>query len=384
MEPFMHDYRAAVNRIKHLACFADGDNPLKIVSSEEHEQNETLFSLFMRIVGDLDMSEKEARYHYAAILDHAEHLKRMNGRSVGFHVAMCDYLVNIVRILECPKFMEFGKYEALLWQTTTDELTGLYNRRFFNEQLERELHRARRYGQPFSLLMIDIDDFKVINDNHGHPVGDAVLRELTRIMKAYLRSEDIAARYGGEEFVILLPHTDLEGARAFGERLLDKVMRHRFPRRLQVAFSGGIAGFPHHGRGAAALLKVADRSLYDAKLRGKGQISCSFDERRSASRYNADIQFQIHHPDGETHNADLRDISVTGLAGHAEGELFPGDKINVRLRDTSDRLVYLVEARVVWVKQEQRGSGDLDFGVKYTNRNPTLISHLITDYMSGK
>ncbi len=378
MDPYVRDYQHAVSRIKELACFAEVDDPLRHAPESESEM--TLFSIFMRIVADLEMEEEEARRHYHAIRAHAEHLKKCAGRRVGFHVAMCDYLINITHLFKCPKFMEFGTYETLVRHTTTDDLTGLYNRRFFNEQLERELFRARRYGHPFSILMIDIDDFKTINDRYGHPVGDKVLQDLAGIMRSYLRTEDIAARYGGEEFIVLLSHTELEGARLFGERMLKTTAMHNFPEGLQLSFSGGIAGYPHHGADVQGLLNTADRSLYDAKLRGKACISCSFDERRGASRYKTGIGFQMFKHSGQPLDGELRDISITGLRGNAQVLLQSGDEITIRLRDTKERMTYMVEARVVWAEREEE-NGAVMFGAKYTERNPNLVSHLISDYM---
>jgi diguanylate cyclase (GGDEF)-like protein len=353
------------------------DNPL---TKRMLQEQDAAFSSFMRFAADLECSEAEARRHYRAILDHAEHLKRQNGRQVGFHVAMCDYLVNIAQLVECPKLMRFGKYEELMRQSTLDELTGLYNRRCINEQIERELHRSRRYNMPFSLLMVDIDNFKAVNDNHGHPLGDAVLREFARIMRDHLRTEDSAARFGGEEFMVLLPQTDMSGACAFGERILDKTRRHRFPEKLNITFSGGIATYPNHAESVAELLKVADRSLYDAKLGGKGQIRCTGEDRRSASRYSAEVGFKIYDHSGKERSASMRDISISGLAANADVPLKPGEQITLRLHDTRDRLAYTVEARVVWVRPQPRQDQEVLFGAKYTERNPNLISHFIKDY----
>lgn len=119
-------------------------------------------------------------------------------------------------------------YTKIVELATTDELTGMSNRRAFMEELNREVSRARRYSLAFSLLMIDIDHFKWINDSHGHPAGDAVLKSLAKILKGQVRQVDIAARYGGEEFAIILPETDIDGARIVGERIRAAVANSPF------------------------------------------------------------------------------------------------------------------------------------------------------------
>ncbi len=156
-----------------------------------------------------------------------------------------------------------------------DQLTTLPNRRSFDERLAVELHRGRRYGAPFSLLLADIDDFKAINDTHGHPAGDAVLRTLGALLSEQLRSVDFAARYGGEEFAVLLAETDGVHARDVADRIRRKVEGavFRLPDgdRLRATLSIGIACFPSCADSEVALVTRADQALYAAKRDGKNQ-----------------------------------------------------------------------------------------------------------------
>lgn len=157
----------------------------------------------------------------------------------------------------------------------TDGLTGLYCYRYFNDVLEKEILRGTRYQQTFSLLMLDIDGFKKVNDNFGHPQGDEVLRELAQILKRVCRQVDIISRCGGEEFTIILPETDLEGAFILAERIRLVVKNYAFgphDRPINLTVSIGIANYPESATSKSELIKEADRALYKAKADGKNKV----------------------------------------------------------------------------------------------------------------
>ncbi|MBI4774569.1 MAG: diguanylate cyclase [Deltaproteobacteria bacterium] len=158
----------------------------------------------------------------------------------------------------------------------TDELTKLYNQRHFGDQLTEETHRALRYGHPLSLLLMDIDDFKLYNDTHGHAAGDMVLEELGRVIKQELRASDSAYRYGGEEFIILLPETDAEQAVSVADRLRKDwretaLSREEIDNAGRVTLSIGIAAY-NPGEDPAEFVKRADGNMYTAKRLGKDRI----------------------------------------------------------------------------------------------------------------
>ncbi|MFM9968798.1 MAG: diguanylate cyclase [Burkholderiales bacterium] len=166
--------------------------------------------------------------------------------------------------------------DSLREQSIRDALTGLHNRRYLEESLNREMARSARDEQPMALFMLDVDHFKRYNDNHGHEAGDAVLRELGRVLRECARASDIACRYGGEEFTAVLPNTHQTEASAWAGRLLQKVraMQVRLGSRSlpPITISMGLAVFPHHGTGADPLLKAADAALYEAKHTGRDQL----------------------------------------------------------------------------------------------------------------
>jgi diguanylate cyclase (GGDEF)-like protein len=164
--------------------------------------------------------------------------------------------------------------QRLIHESKTDPLTGLFNRRHFTELCQLEEGRARRHGFPFSVLMLDIDHFKRINDTHGHPVGDLAIKALAGMCQSSLRVHDLAARYGGEEFVLTLPQTDTEGATVVAERLRRKTEA------LAVASEGGEVHFTvsiglatsRKDTQFEAVVESADQALYRAKQGGRNRV----------------------------------------------------------------------------------------------------------------
>jgi diguanylate cyclase (GGDEF)-like protein len=170
-----------------------------------------------------------------------------------------------------------GLHETVQRQAVTDELTGLYNHRRFQEAMEDEAERARRFGQAMGLVMLDIDDFKKVNDTYGHQQGDLVLAEVARILRESSREIDAPARYGGEELAVVLPQTDLEGAYNLAERVRAGIEGLQLPLpgghgTLQVTASLGVASLPDSATDARQLLARADAALYEAKRSGKNKV----------------------------------------------------------------------------------------------------------------
>jgi diguanylate cyclase (GGDEF)-like protein len=163
--------------------------------------------------------------------------------------------------------------ETLHIQSIRDPLTGLYNRRYMEESLEREIRRADRKQRPLAALMIDLDHFKRFNDTLGHAAGDALLRAVGNFLQSRLRKDDIVCRYGGEEFTIIMPESSLEIARQRAERLREDVKQLDVAVNGQflgsVTFSVGIACFPEHGTSTDQILRAADVALYRAKAAGR-------------------------------------------------------------------------------------------------------------------
>lgn len=166
--------------------------------------------------------------------------------------------------------------ETLRHQALRDPLTGLFNRRYLEETLVRELHRAQRLGTPVGIIMMDLDRFKQFNDSHGHHAGDALLEALGSLIQAQVRLEDIACRYGGEEFLLLLPGAGLTATRERAEKLRRAVKGLRLKYRGQSlqspTISAGVAAFPEYGGSGEEVIMAADEALYQAKHEGKDRV----------------------------------------------------------------------------------------------------------------
>ncbi|MFH1703543.1 MAG: GGDEF domain-containing protein [Nitrospirota bacterium] len=175
--------------------------------------------------------------------------------------------------LQNCEFLGTAKEEAI-----TDALTGLYNRRYFFEKAREAAHKAIKHHSPISIFIFDIDHFKKYNDMHGHPEGDYLLKELSRILKENSREGDVTARYGGEEFIVLMPDTDKEGAVVYGEKIRKVIesypFRHREKQPLgYLSVSGGVASFPFDGSSIEAVIRCADEALYESKRSGRNMIT---------------------------------------------------------------------------------------------------------------
>lgn len=167
-------------------------------------------------------------------------------------------------------------YKRISELVITDDLTGLFNSRHFGQLIENEVKRAGRYGETFSLVFLDLDHFKGINDTHGHLVGSRMLSEFGRLVGENVRASDLAARYGGDEFAIILPHTGKEQAVKMACNLLDAMKETRFvsddniPIKLTASF--GVATFPDDSDSRTGLIKAADCAMYDAKAAGRSGV----------------------------------------------------------------------------------------------------------------
>ena len=193
--------------------------------------------------------------------------------------AFSDDILRVLEIIEYPVSVVVDNarlHEGTRRLAMTDGLTRLFNHRHFYELLEQEFQRTRRYKTNLSMIMIDIDFFKQINDTYGHQAGDEILKELANVISREVREVDLLARYGGEEFAVLLPQTNLEKAREVAERIRKSVEKHEFDSlesTIKVTISIGVAGFPENMvNSQTELVQVADTALYKAKESGKNCV----------------------------------------------------------------------------------------------------------------
>lgn len=218
--------------------------------------------------------------------------KELSDKISGLHIGADDYLPKPYNELELNARIyaslrtkalqdelrvKNSQLEDLLskveYMAITDALTGLYNRRRFHDALSKEYDRSKRYSTPFSLVMLDIDHFKSVNDVYGHHIGDMVLRETAKVIQKSCRDVDTAARFGGEEFVVILPNTERDNALIGAERMRENVEKLRFPEMdRKITVSIGISGLPDPDVDTEdKLIRCADMALYRAKQGGRNK-----------------------------------------------------------------------------------------------------------------
>jgi diguanylate cyclase (GGDEF)-like protein len=221
---------------------------------------------YFRSIAHLDLRESQCVQIWDEMLVRRRELSNQLGRQVSLNTALMDVLATN-GLLRVPIIVEYDELKKLQLHAVTDPLTGLYNRRLFSESFEKELNRARRYAQPLGLVILDLHRFKEVNDKHGHPRGDEVLRAAAATLKKALRTSDSAFRIGGDEFALLLPQTDAPQALALSRRVETVFAEMLQPLQLAVVVSmdHGVAIFPQDAEQADQLVRIADERLYRLK-----------------------------------------------------------------------------------------------------------------------
>ena len=257
------------------------DVNIRLESAENIKDYETLNPgvVIVESVPDIKDVLMVTKFKYP-ILFIGETFKGATVRAVAF-----DYIKTpvdnqelVVRVKNMLKIKELR--DKLKTLSTTDELTGLHNRKYLQERMEQEISRAKRYGNALSVLLFDLDFFKVVNDIYGYEWGDVLLRSIADKLKQLIRKEDILTRYGDEEFIVVLPNTTEDNAFLFAERFRKDIEKMEFipageEERHPITISGGISTFPclpDTEEDANTIIRYAEHALYNAKKRGKNKI----------------------------------------------------------------------------------------------------------------
>jgi diguanylate cyclase (GGDEF)-like protein len=229
---------------------------------------------YFRAITHLDLRESQCVQLWDDMISRRRELSENLGRPISLKTALVDIL-GAAGLFRVPILIEYDELKKLQLNAVTDPLTNLYNRRLFTETIEKEINRARRYGQPLGLVLLDLHRFKEVNDKHGHPRGDEVLRAAATTLKRALRTSDSAFRIGGDEFALLLPQTDAAQALALTRRVESVFVDTLKPLQLTVTVSmdHGLATFPQDGEQADRLVHVADERLYHLKHENHGKTA---------------------------------------------------------------------------------------------------------------
>jgi diguanylate cyclase (GGDEF)-like protein len=221
---------------------------------------------FFLTLAHVEIPENRVLSLWDDVLARKAHLSERGEAPVSLQTALVDVLI-AAGLFRVPVVLEYDDLKSIHRSAITDPLTGLYNRRLFNETFDKELNRARRYSHPLSLVTLDLHRFKEVNDKHGHPRGDEVLRAAAATLKKALRTSDSAFRIGGDEFALLLPQTDSAQASALSRRI--GVVFADFLRPLELTISvsmdHGVSTYPQDAEQRDQLIRIADERLYESK-----------------------------------------------------------------------------------------------------------------------
>lgn len=223
------------------------------------------------------LPEDEAKRDWKEILKHKYILSEKLGRNVGIHVTVLDYYTNIKKKMTNPKIISAHEYVDTASRAITDDLTKAYNRHFFEDEFRRLFVQARTAGRPFSMIMLDLDHFKIYNDLNGHIQGDIALIETVRILHAVCSQDDTVCRYGGEEFSILLPSQSLNLALKTAENIRQAIFDYRFVNEQtlphgRLSASLGVTAYREDIESPQDMIEEADVALYRAKNSGRNRV----------------------------------------------------------------------------------------------------------------
>jgi diguanylate cyclase (GGDEF)-like protein len=221
---------------------------------------------FFRTIAQIEITETQSLDFWDQALARKRELSESIGKRVALQAALVDVLASAGQ-LRLPILMEYEELRKLQINATTDPLTGLYNRRFFDDYFEKELNRSIRYTHKLALVVFDLHRFKEVNDRYGHPQGDALLQMAAATLRKSLRTSDYAFRIGGDEFALLLPQSDTEQAATLSRRLRATYADSIEPLNLRIplALDYGLAVYPEDGELQEVLIRVADERLYQLK-----------------------------------------------------------------------------------------------------------------------
>lgn len=355
----------------------------KIVELLDNLNEKNFHSKLLEAFVHYSFSEEEAEKHWNNIFQNYKELQMSLDRDIGLRVAIFDYFINLNRILTNPMLIETHLFMQTERNAMIDSLTGLFNRRYFDIALKKEIRRSSRYNKEFSLIILDIDDFKMINDTRGHLYGDSILQSLGMLLTESTREDDITCRYGGEEFTIILPETNKNDALTYIERFSVTLKTNRKFKENGISISGGIASYPYNGKSAKKLINNADKALYKAKYSGKDRfIINDSDENRKHPRFDKSwkVKYQlIKKVFDRSDNMEIvtTNISLGGVSFESESKSSIGTKLLLSMDlPNIDELIVL--ASIVWIKQidEKKYSYGIQFfdiNVKHLNKMRFLL-----------
>ncbi len=334
------------------SCSTDNSNFQEMIQNLVKTEGEKTYSALLNVLTHLDFNSQDAKENWNHILKHQSMLEAKLERPVKLITAICDYFSQVSKNLSNPAMIELQVLEETRKISRSDGLTGLFNRRFFDEALQGEINRTIRYEGNFSLIFFDLDDFKKLNDTQGHQAGDLTLKRVAEIMILEKRTEDLACRYGGEELVLILPETNKINALVIAERIrqqLEELEMEFAGQSFKITLSGGIASYPADAQDAKSLIHAADIALYQAKESGKNKIYLYSQDKRQYIRIDFSGEVQVNEVNPETKLITVlgKNFSNSGLLFESPVAIEIGTHVKIQIAEPHIEGPITVLAQVV-------------------------------------
>lgn len=343
----------------------DDDTLIEEIEKLAMDNGPLVLQQTFQLFGDVAIPLSESYRHWRNLLDHRQDMVDKLQRHIDLTTVFCDYLQSTTHFLDSPRIIETTRYETALRKSHYDTLTGLFNRSYFDEAYSQQVALAKRYSEEFTVLFLDIDNFKALNDTYGHHCGDTVLKTIGDTIAQEKRDSDIAARFGGEEFIILLTHSDNISSYVFAERLRQKIAHLEFSFSgvsHKITVSGGLASFPFNSTLPEELIEMADSAMYLSKGAGKNRISHYKYEKRRYIRVKIEEQVrtkELDFTDTPALNGTSKDICVGGILFENDKTIPLGSLISVQIRLISGQDPVILIGYVVRVELLESGKYDI-------------------------
>lgn len=328
------------------------DDAFNILNGIKEEMD--LLRKLLTYMTDVNFSPEEALHQWERIFQHRNELRQRLNREVDLSVAIADYFTHSYKTPSSPLVLACSRIAKLQAHASSDFLTGVYNRYFFDEFIHKEIARASRQKLSFSLALLDINDFKHVNDTYGHQKGDAVLESIATTIRNMLREQDIPCRYGGDEFICILPNTSYFHALGTTERIRRKINDLSGPLGLELRLSiaYGLATYPWDGQEPEELIQACDRRLYEQKA---AITDLKAADRRSYQRVKTPGHRGCLRKNHVSIDLEILDIATEGIGFQSQQPLEPGATYRAELFLEPPLAPAQAEVEVIHL-QESRGS----------------------------
>ena len=372
----MDTLRAAI--IDCRSSSSDDDVFIEKLNQLQQEQGPMVCKVIFQTLTSLDIPGEIAIKYWQGVLQRRQDLSLLLQRKVDLITAMCDFLRSSTKYLATPRLVDADIFERVVHEAIYDGLTGLFNRPYFDEAFKNQISLAKRYDTALSILFIDVDDFKEINDTLGHAVGDIALKRIGAIIAKAKRDSDIAARYGGEEFVLLMPHTESVYAFILGERIRREVEQEEFSaynKKYRLTISGGLASYPLNATDPRVLLDLADSATYLAKGAGKNTITLYKKDKRRYLRVKLNqpvLIKELGFADSRTFAGTSKDICIGGVLFENDSPLPIGAHIQISVPVSAENPLLLIGTIV---RVEAFGEKNFEIGMTISFKEMEKIAN---------